>query len=90
MGNAGPQGIKAVIQRQQRMPAKGHDHRFVRLGKDRGARLFRACLLIFDSLTLAPFRNCFRVGPKRLAQRCERSPRSLSAAHTACVLVALP
>lgn len=35
MGNAGLQGIKVVIQRKQRMPAKCHDHRFIRLGKNR-------------------------------------------------------
>lgn len=77
MRNAGLQGIKAVIQRQQRMPAKRHDHRFVRLGQNRGSRLFGTCLLILDSLALSPFCNCFRVDPELLAQRRERSLRSL-------------
>ncbi len=77
MRDAGLQGIKTVIQRQQRMPAKGYDHRFVRLGQDRGSRLFGTCLLILNRLTLPPFCNCFRVDPELLAQRRERSLRSL-------------
>ncbi|AOX18764.1 hypothetical protein A0U89_15790 (plasmid) [Kozakia baliensis] len=35
MRNAGLQRIKAVIQRQQGMPTKGYDHRFIRLKKNR-------------------------------------------------------
>ena len=77
MGNAGLQGIKAVIQRQQRMPAKRRDHCFVRLGQNCGSRLFGTCLLILNRLTLSPLCNCFRVDPELLAQRRERSLRSL-------------
>ena len=71
------QGIEAVIQRQQRVPAKSNDGRLLGLGQDRRARFLWPGLEILDRLALAPLRHRFLVDAQLPAQRRERSLRSL-------------
>src|SRR6056297_1077965 len=77
MRDRGLQGKKTIIQRQQRVTPKGDDHRLLRFGQDRGARLLRAGLQILDRRPLAPLRNRLGVDPQLPAQFRERSLRSL-------------
>src|SRR6056297_580927 len=77
MWDRGLQGKKTIIQRQQRVTPKGDDHRLLRFGQDRGARLLRAGLQILDRRPLAPLRNRLGVDPQLPAQFRERSLRSL-------------
>lgn len=51
------QCIKAVVQRQQGMPAKGNDRRLIRNGQDSGTRLPRPCWQIGGRGPTLPLRH---------------------------------
>ena len=72
----GLQGLKAVIQWQERMATVRHDHCFLGLGQYGGPRLRRPGLHIFDSRPLAPLRHPPGIDALLPAQRRERSLRS--------------
>ena len=67
------QSIKAVLQRQQRVPPKSDNDRLLRLSQDRRAGLSQSRLEILKRLALAPLRDCLGVDPLLSAQRRERS-----------------
>ena len=71
------QGIKAVVQRQQRMAPKRNDGRLLGLRQDRRTRLRRTGLHILDRRALAPLRNRLGIDAQFPAQLRERSLRSL-------------
>ena len=57
------QGIKAVVQRQQRVPPEGDDGRLLSLDQDCQTWFLRSGFEILNRLALAPFRN--RLGVRR-------------------------
>ena len=67
------QSIKAVLQRQQRVPPKSDNDRLLRLSQDLRAGLSQSRLEILKRLALAPLRDCLGVDPLLSAQRRERS-----------------
>ena len=73
MRDRGLQGIKAVVERQERMPAKGDDDRFVLDRQHRGLRFSRSSRQIGDRPTLAPLGHGLLVDPVVLGQ----SPQAL-------------
>lgn len=77
VGDGGLQRIKTVIQRQERVPSKRDDHRFLRLGQNRQAWLRRSGRHILDRRTLALLRNGLGIYAQFPAQVRERSLRSL-------------
>ncbi len=62
------QRIKAIIQRQQRMPPERDNHCLLFLGQGRGMRGLRPGLHILDCRPLTPLGNRLRVDPKFPAQ----------------------
>ncbi len=72
----GLESKEAVIQRQQRVPSEGNDHRLLGLGQNRRARFPRSGLHLYRR-TLAPLRHRFGVDTQLPAQLRERSLRSL-------------
>ncbi len=71
------QGIKAVIERKQRMAPERYDRRLFGLGQDGGPRFRRPGLHVLDRRALAPFRHSLGVDAEFPAQLRERSLRSL-------------
>jgi len=71
------QGIKTVVQRQQRMASERDDSRLFGLRQDRQTRLRRPGLHILYRRALAPFHNRLGVDTQLPAQLRERSLRSL-------------
>ena len=71
------QGMEAVVRRQQRMTPECDDRRFFGLVRNRRARLFRTRLEILDRCPLPPLGNRLWIDAGFLAQRRERSLRSL-------------
>jgi len=69
MGNAGLQGIKAIIQRQQRVLAEGDDDRFLRDAQHRRMGILGAGPHIACATPAPPFGNRFGVDPVTLGQR---------------------
>jgi hypothetical protein len=67
------QGIKAVVERQERMPAKGDDGRFVLDRQHRGLRFSGSSRQIGDGPALAPLGHGLVVDPAVLGQ----SPQAL-------------
>src|SRR4029077_8793184 len=67
------QGIEAVVERQERMPAKGDDDRFVLDRQHRGLRFSRSSRQIGDRPALAPLGHGLLVDPVVLGQ----SPQAL-------------
>ena len=80
MRDRGLQSVKAVVQRQQRMAPKRHDHRLLILGQNRRTGLCRPCLHVFDRRALAPLRDGLGVNTQFPAQLCDRSLRSFGPA----------
>ena len=77
MRNGWLQGIKAVIQRQQRMAPKGNDRRLLGLRQHGGARIRRPGLHVLDRRPLPPRRHRLGIDAEFPAQLRERSLRSL-------------
>ncbi len=77
MRNGWLQGIKAVIQRQQRMAPKGNDRRLLGLRQHGGARVRRPGLHVLDRRPLPPRRHRLGIDAEFPAQLRERSLRSL-------------
>src|SRR4029077_9608157 len=67
------QGIEAVVERQERMPAKGDDDRFGLDRQHRGLRFSRASRQSGDRTALAPLGHGLLVDPVMLGQ----SPQAL-------------
>jgi hypothetical protein len=67
------QGIKAVVERQERMPAKDDDDRFVLDRQHRGLRFSRSSRQIGDRPALVPLGHGLLVDPVLLGQ----SPQAL-------------
>ncbi len=84
------QGIKIVIERQQRVPTECHNHCLLGLGQDGGMRDLRPGLQILDRRRFPPLSDRLWVDPQLTAQRRKRSLRRCIAARAACVVVALP
>ena len=63
------QGVQAVVQRQQSMPAKRDNDRLFLDRQDRRPWLFRYCLLILDRRPAFPFGDGLLVDPKPQSQR---------------------
>lgn len=62
------QGVGAIIERQERVPAEGDDNRLLLNGKRRGMRLLRTGRQIFDCCTPLPLRHGLMVDPVALGQ----------------------
>lgn len=75
--NAGLQGIKAVIQRQQRVLAKDNARRFFLCRQNRRPWRLRPDRLVFDRCSLAPFADGLRIYPIPFGECRDRSLRSL-------------
>jgi hypothetical protein len=58
---------RVPVQRQQRLPAKGHDQRFLFFTQHRGAGIFRSHPRIFDGGPLPPLGH--RLGVDSIARR---------------------
>ena len=77
VGDGRLQGVKAIVQWQQRMAPECHDHCLLSLRQHGGSRLGRPGLHILDRRALAPLRNGLGIDPQLPAQLRERSLRSL-------------
>ena len=75
--NASLQGIKAIIQRQQRVLAKGNARRFLLGRQNRRPWRLRTHRLVFDRCPMTPFADSLRIQPIPLGELRDRSLRSL-------------
>ena len=57
------QSVKAIIERQQRMPSKGDDHGLLLDGQDGRSGLLRSCWEIGSRGALPPLGDGLRVDP---------------------------
>src|SRR5271163_2922496 len=69
MRNGGLQGIKAIVERQQRMPAEGDDHGLFLDGQDRRSGLLRTCRQIGRRRPRLPLGDRLRIDAVALGQR---------------------
>ena len=80
MGNGRLQGVKAIVQWQQRMAPECHDHRLLSLRQHGGSRLGRPSFHILDRRAIAPLRHGLGIDAQLTAQLRERSLRSFGPA----------
>ena len=71
------QGVEAVVERQERVTAEGHDDRLLLGGEHGGARLARPDRTVLDAGPSLPLRHRLRVQPVGPAQLRDRSLRQL-------------
>ena len=67
----GGKRIKAIIERQQRMPPESNDDRFLVDGKDGRFGFFGACRQIGDGLALFPLRDSLLIDSVALGERSQ-------------------